>query len=132
MLPLLFQGAETSCVCVCTKGVGVSDNEPKACTEGIYTIQYIRISVFVQSRRVHLFIFKFTIHYSLFKLNYGWQHCSAISLTAVMLFICIIRVWKEYRTRLQSSATGFLMPDQRHFLSLYSSSLCYSGIAIFS
>ena len=27
------------------------------------------------------------------------------------------------RTRLQSSATGFLMPDQRHFLSLYSYSL---------
>jgi len=28
-----------------------------------------------------------------------------------------------YRTGLQSSATGFLMPDQRHFLSLYSYSL---------
>ena len=130
MLPLLFQGAETSCVCVCTKKLCVRKYRTESVR--IYTIQYIRISVFVQSRRVHLFIFKFTIHYSLFKLNYGWQHCSAISLTAVMLFICIIRVWKEYRTRLQSSATGFLMPDQRHFLSLYSSSLCYSGIAIFS
>jgi len=30
---------------------------------------------------------------------------------------------KVYRTCLQSSATGFLMPDQRHFLSLYSYSL---------
>ena len=29
-------------------------------------------------------------------------------------------VCKEYWTRLQSSATGFLIPDQRHFLSLYS------------
>ena len=32
-------------------------------------------------------------------------------------------VCKEYRTRLQSNATGFLMPEQRHFLSLYSYSL---------
>ena len=35
-------------------------------------------------------------------------------------------VCKEYRTRLQSSATGFLMPDQRHFLSHYLNSLVYS------
>jgi len=28
-----------------------------------------------------------------------------------------------YRTGLQSSATGFLMPNKRHFLSLYSYSL---------
>jgi len=32
-------------------------------------------------------------------------------------------VCKVYRTGLQSSVTGFLMPDQRHFLSLYSYSL---------
>ena len=32
-------------------------------------------------------------------------------------------VCKEYRTRLQSSATGFFMPDQCHFPSLYSYSL---------
>jgi len=86
-------------------------------------IQCIRISVFVQSRRVHLSIvncllknkfnihviyyvyiyiyiyykpnchaknkiwLKFTINYSLFKLNYNWRHCSAISLTAVMMCV---------------------------------------------
>ena len=32
-------------------------------------------------------------------------------------------VCKVYRICLQSSATGFLMPDHRHFLSLYSYSL---------
>ena len=31
---------------------------------------------------------KFTINYSLFKLNYNWRHCSAISLTVVMLCVC--------------------------------------------
>ena len=30
------QGAETSCVCVCTKRVCVSNWEPKMCTVGIY------------------------------------------------------------------------------------------------
>ena len=62
---VMGQGAETSCMCVCTKRVCVSNNEPKACTVGI---QYIRISVFVQSWRVHWFIVncllknKFNIH----------------------------------------------------------------------
>ena len=39
--------------------------------------------------------------------------------------VCLYQksVCKEYRTRLQSSATSFFMPDQRHFLSLYSYSL---------
>ena len=39
--------------------------------------------------------------------------------------VCLYQksVCKEYRTRLQCSVTGFLMPDQRHFLSLYSYSL---------
>ena len=32
-----------------------------------------------------------------------------------------------YLTRLQSSPTGFLMPDQLHFLSLYSYSLLFSN-----
>ena len=36
---------------------------------------------------------KFTINYSLFKLNYNWRHCSAISLTLVMLCVCIKRVF---------------------------------------
>ena len=31
------QGAETSCVCVCTKRVCVSNTKPKACTVGIYS-----------------------------------------------------------------------------------------------
>ena len=31
------QGAETSWGCVCTKKVCVSDNEPKACSLGIYS-----------------------------------------------------------------------------------------------
>ena len=35
---------------------------------------------------------KFTINYSLFKLNYNWRHCSAISLTVVMLCVCPKRV----------------------------------------
>ena len=60
-----FQGTEASCICVCTKRVCVRNNEPK---EHCTCIQYIRISVFVQSRRVHLFIVncllknKFNIH----------------------------------------------------------------------
>ena len=32
-----LQGAETSCVCVCTKRVCVSNTKPKACTVGIYS-----------------------------------------------------------------------------------------------
>ena len=87
-------------------------------------MQHKRISVFVQFRRVHLFIvncllknkfnilcndilliflsqhykpnfhakniiwLKFTINYSLFKLNYNWRLCSAISLTVVMFCVC--------------------------------------------
>ena len=58
-------GAETSCVCLYQKIVCKVYR-----TEGVYTvgIQYIRISVFLQSRRVHLFIVncflknKFNIH----------------------------------------------------------------------
>ena len=48
------QGAETSRMCVCSKSVC-----KKYRAEGVYYcryIQFIRISVFVQSRRVHLFI----------------------------------------------------------------------------
>ena len=37
-----------------------------------------------------------------------------------MLCVRTKKVCKVYRTSLQSIATGFLMPDQRHFLSLYS------------
>ena len=44
------------CVCVCTKRLCVRNSEPKACTVGFRFKQYIRISVFVQSRIVHLFI----------------------------------------------------------------------------
>jgi len=42
-----------------------------------------------------------------------------------VMCVCLYQksVCKEYRTRLQNSVTGFLMPDQRHFLSLYSYSL---------
>ena len=36
-------------------------------------------------------IYKFTINNSLFKLNYNWRHCSAISLTVVMC-VCTKRV----------------------------------------
>ena len=45
----------------------------------------------------------------------GWEHHVCVS---VQKSVC-----KEYRTHLQSSASGFFMPDQRHFLSLYSYSL---------
>ena len=73
LVAILERGVELSeatprCVCICTKRVCVRNTEPKACTKGIYTIQYIRIAVFVQSRRVHLFIVncllknKFNIH----------------------------------------------------------------------
>jgi len=36
-----------------------------------------------------------------------------------VMYVCLDQksVCKEYRTCLQSSATSFLMPDQRHFLS---------------
>ena len=38
------------------------------------------------------------------------------------MYVCLYQknVCKEYRTRLQSSVTGFLMTDQRHFLYSYS------------
>jgi len=141
-------GEETLCVCkdlcVCLYQKSV---------EGVYCryIQYIRISVFVQSRRVHLFIvncllknkhykpnfhakniiwLKFTINYSLFKLNYNWRHCSAISLTVTMLCVCTNSVRVLYRTRLQSSATGFLMSDQHHFFSLYFYSLSETHMTV--
>ena len=41
--------------------------------------------------------------------------------------VCLYQksVCKVYQTCLQSSATGFLLPDQRNFLSLYSHSLLY-------
>ena len=34
-----------------------------------------------------------------------------------IMCVCLYQksVCKKYRTRLQSSATGFLVPDQRHF-----------------
>ena len=38
----------------------------------------------------------FTINYSLFKFNYNWQHCSAISLTSVMLCVCNRRVCVKF------------------------------------
>ena len=42
---------------------------------------------------------KFTINYSLFKFNYNWQHCSAISLTVMCLYQKSVS--KVYRTCLQ-------------------------------
>ena len=65
-------------------------------------------------------LLKFTINYSLFKLNYNLQQCSAISLTVV---ICCVSVPKECACVIKNSSaklSGFLMPDQRHFPSLYS------------
>ena len=64
---MVNSGDETSCVCVCLYQKSVCKGYR---TEGVYCryIQYIRISVFVQSRRVHLFIVncllknKFNIH----------------------------------------------------------------------
>ena len=35
---------------------------------------------------------KFTINYAVFKFKYNWRHCSAISLTVVMLCVCTKRV----------------------------------------
>ena len=40
----------------------------------------------------YLIWLKFTINYSLFKLNYNWRHCSAISLNVFMLCVCTKRV----------------------------------------
>ena len=94
--------------CMCNKRVCASNNEPKACS--CRYLQYIRISVFVQSRRVHMLIVncllknKFNIHViyylyisvntisQIFKLNYNWRHCSAISLTKAMLCVRTKRV----------------------------------------
>ena len=49
-----------------------------------------------------------------------------------MLCVCSksVRVGVSYQTRLQSSATGFLMSDQRHFLYVYFYSLIrlYTGL----
>ena len=99
----LLQGVETSCMCVCTKRVCVSITEPKACT----VAQLRRVHLFIvncllkNKFNIHcniLFIslsqhykpnfhakniiwLKFTMNYSLFKLNYNWRHCNAISLT---------------------------------------------------
>ena len=35
---VMGHGAETSCMCVCTKRVCVSNNEPKVCIEGLYSV----------------------------------------------------------------------------------------------
>ena len=90
----------------------------------MHVIYYLHIKVNTIKRNFHaknITWLKFTINISLFKFNYNCQHCSSISLTKFMSVPkeCVL----GYRTGLQSSATGFLMPDQRHFLSLYSHSL---------
>ena len=35
---------------------------------------------------------QFTVNHSFFKFNYNWRHCSPISLTVVMLWVCTKRV----------------------------------------
>ena len=46
------QGAETSCVCVCTKRVCVSNTKPKACTVGIY--KAVRLAFSCQTSAISL------------------------------------------------------------------------------
>ena len=88
---VMGQGAETSCMCVCTKRVCVSNNEPKACTVGK---QYIRISVFVQSRGYILFILncllknKFNTHV----VYYLYIYVNTIS----KIFISKNKVWLKF------------------------------------
>ena len=81
----------------------VRNTEPKTCTV------YLKISLICMhyacnilftylsqpykpnfhAKRIWL---KFTINYSLLKFNYNWRHCSANSLTVVMLCVCTRRV----------------------------------------
>jgi len=73
---------------------------------------------------------KFSIKYSLFKLNYNWQHCSAISLT----MSCCVFVPKECVCVITNSSAKLydqlLMPDQCHFSSLYSYSLSQTHLLL--
>ena len=55
----------------------------------------------------------------------SWNHWFLMCVCLYQKSVC-----KEYQTRLQSSATGFLMPGQRHFLSLYSYSLMITQLGI--
>ena len=70
---------------------------------------------------------KCTINYSLFKLNYNYNYNHNIFLQIHWLYSCCVPVPKEcacVTTNLSAKgATGFLMPDQRYFPSLYSYSL---------
>ena len=109
-----------SCVCVCTKKVCVKFTEPKVCTVGIYSNKKIGICQHCKPN-FHakiIICLKFTKNYSLFKLNHN-LFCNFLDCNHI---VCLYQksVCKEYRTRLQSSATAFHLPDLRHLLSLYS------------
>ena len=57
----------------------------------IQVINYLHIKVNTAKPNFHaknIIWLKFTVNYSLFKFNYNWRHCSAISLTVIMLFVC--------------------------------------------
>ena len=79
---MFTQGAETSCVCVCTKRMCVSDNKSKACTVGIYSTYKSRYLYSLGSWRLHLFIVncllknKFNIH-AVYFFIYLSQHYKA-------------------------------------------------------
>ena len=61
-------------------------------------------------------LLKFTINYSLFKLNYNLQQCSAISLTVVMLCVCTKRVCARF-TELVCKAVRLVFSCQTSAIS---------------
>ena len=55
----------------------------------IYIYLYIQVNTIKPNFHAKNIIWlKFTLNYSLFKFNYSWRHCSAISLTVVRLCVC--------------------------------------------
>ena len=99
------QGADTSCMCVCTKRVCVKFTEPKACTVGIYStyesrylyslgeyknkfnidVKYYLLIYLSQQEYILIEVYNY---YSLFKLNYNW-HCSTRTFLDCSHVVCL-------------------------------------------
>ena len=72
--------------CVCTRRVCASKIDHRR--RVLYLSQHYKPNFHAKN----IIWLKFTINYSLFKLNYNWRHCSVISLTVFMLCVCTKRV----------------------------------------
>ena len=71
---------------------------------------------------------KFTINYSLLKLNYLWRHCSAPSLTVGLNIRVVPAHALKIRNPSSKQCDWLSLPDQCQFHSLYSCSLaCLLG-----